>query len=216
MLPTSVISICVTPRPVLLTWISHGNIKRPAGQYTFPRTHSHTHTHTHTERERLYHGTVLTNNRKESTDGLMVRTMVYFQNHVWRFVSVYVRMCVIGTGNQNDPYINVCVCERDSVSIIEKPTEGSYLFQMSCYRLRAGLEAPRGCSVMVECHRLDDFGGLYWNIPKSLLCVFIQGPELTRCKWLMWENGLWQVNKTTCQLAEYFIRNITHCLYQLV
>ncbi len=129
MLPTSVISICVTTRPVLLTWISHGNIKRPAGQYTFPRTHSHTHTHTHTERERLYHGTVLTNNRKESTDGLMVRTMVYFQNHVWRFVSVYVRMCVIGTGNQNDPYINVCVCvcERDSVSIIEKPTEGVHI-----------------------------------------------------------------------------------------
>ncbi len=121
MLSTSVISICVTPRPVLLTWISHGNIKRPAGQYTFLRTHSHTHTHIHIERERLYHGTVLTNNRKESTDGLIVRTMVYFQNHVWHFVSVYVRIC--HWDRKPKWSIHKCVCVREIQSVSLKNTQ---------------------------------------------------------------------------------------------
>ncbi len=147
MLPTSVISICLTPRPVLLTWISHGNIKRPAGQYTFPRTHSLTHTQTvsrhspykQQEREHRWvdsenHG-LFSKSCLALCECLCENVCHWDRKPKW---SINERVCV-------------CVCERF--------TEGWYLFQMSCYQLRAGLEAHRSCSVMVECHRLDDLGG---------------------------------------------------------
>jgi len=100
-------------------------MKGPAGQNTHSRIHF-------IHAQRLYLCKVLTNNRKEFTDGLIVRAMVYFQNNVWSFVCIYITMCVIGTGNRNVLYMSVCVRENDLASIIVKPIESCYLFQMGC------------------------------------------------------------------------------------